>query len=132
MTAGRGMPVIDAKNIETRKADLATLMGEQLRVGGVTLEQKLRRAGRLLPRWARRDAQRFVQASQLAAHPKLSRQIDSKALDTAQARLTRYLTALDPDERRTTARLRLAGEIVLKLLIIAATFVMVMRWQGLV
>ncbi|WP_323763506.1 hypothetical protein [Marinovum sp.] len=123
--------MLDTRELEGRRAALAELIGTRLRVGGATLEQRLKRAGRLLPRWARRDAARFVEAGRLAAHPKLARQIDETALDKAEARLRRYLTSIDPDERRTTARLHLAGGIVLKVLIIAAVFLAVLRWQGL-
>jgi len=124
--------VIDAKEMERRNAQLAEQIGTRLLVGGVTLEQRLRRAGRLLPRWARRDASRFVEAGRLAAHPKLARQIDEAALDKAEARLTRYLGSIDPDERRTTARLHLAGGIVLKLLIVGGLLLAVLRWRGLI
>lgn len=124
--------MIDAKELERRRAELAELIGTQLRVGGVTLEQRLKKAGRLLPRWARRDAARFVEAGRLAGHPRLARQIDEAALGKAEARLRRYLTSIDPDERRTTARLQLAGGIVLKVLIVAGVFLAVLRWQGLV
>lgn len=124
--------MIEAKDVERRKAELAELIGTRLRVGGVTLEQKLRRAGRLLPRWARKDAALFVQAGQLAAHPRLARQIDVAALDKAEGRLKRYLEQIDPDERRKTALLHLAGGIVLKVLIVGGVFLAVLRWQGLV
>ncbi len=124
--------MIEAKDVERRKAELAELIGTQLRVGGVTLEQKLKRAGRLLPRWARRDAGLFVHAGQLAAHPRLARQIDVAALDKAEARLKRYLEQIDPDERRKTALLHLVGGIVLKVLIVGGVFLAVLRWQGLV
>lgn len=123
--------MIDRQDIEARKAALADLMGQQLRVGGQGLERKLKRAGRLLPGWVRRDAARLVDAGQLAANPKLARQIDVAALDAAQARITRYLEAQDPREKRTTARLHMAGGLAFRLLIVAGLFVWVARWQGL-
>ncbi len=130
MQKAGGDPVIDARDMDRRSAELAELIGTQLRVGGGTLEQKLRRAGRLLPRWARRDAARISAAARLAAHPRLARQIDPVALDKAEARLRRYLCAIDPAERRKTALLQLAGGIVLKLLLVAAVVLVVLRWRG--
>lgn len=124
--------MIGQNDIEARKAALAQLMGEKLRVSGRTFEQKLKRAGRLLPRWARRDAVRLIEAGRLAANPKLARRIDLGALDAAQTRLTRYLQSVDLTERRKTARINFAAGIVFKLLLVAAVFVLVARWQGLV
>lgn len=124
--------MIEAHTIEARKSALAKLMADQLGVGGATFENMLTRAGRRLPAWARRDAAQIVEASRLAAHPKLARQLDLHALSRAEARLTRYLKSLDPKERRTTARLHLAGGIVLKLLAVAALFLMVLRWQNII
>lgn len=124
--------MIDAKDMDRRCTELAELIGSQLRVGGRTLEQKLKRAGRLLPRWARRDAARIGEAARLAAHPRLARQIDPAALDKAEARLRRYLAAIDPAERRKTVLLQLAGGIVLKLLLVSGVVLAVLRWRGLV
>lgn len=115
-------PVLDQRDIEARQARLSQLLGTQLRVGGKTLEKRVARAGRLLPRWARRDMARILDAARLAGNPKLARMVDIAALDKAEARVTRYLKALDPDEARKTARLRLAGMVVLNLLIVLGLF----------
>ncbi|TNF23291.1 MAG: hypothetical protein EP318_00960 [Rhodobacteraceae bacterium] len=123
--------MIDPADIQARKAALAQLMGEKLRVGGGSFEHKLKRAGRLLPRWARRDAARLIEAGQMAGNPRLARQIDVRALDAAQARLTRYLQALDLAERRKTLRINLAAGIAFKILLVAAVFILVARWQAL-
>ena len=122
--------VLDQKDIEARKARLAELLGTQLRVRGKTLEARMARAGRLLPKWVRRDLEKVVEASRLAGHPKLARMVDIAALDKAEARVTRYLSALDPVEARKTAWLRLAGVIVLNLLIVVGVFLWVARALG--
>lgn len=90
------------------------------------------RAGRLLPKWARRDLEKIVEASKLAGHPKLTRMVDTDEIDKAEARVTRYLKSLDPREARKTAWLRLIGLVVLNLLIVLALFLWVLRWQGFV
>ena len=123
--------MIHPQDIETRKAALAHLMETRLHVGGVSLEQKLKRAGRRLPRWVRRDAARLIEAGERAANPKLARQIDVAALNAAHKRMTRYLQNTDFDARRKTARINLAAGIVFKILLVGAVFVGVARWRGL-
>ncbi len=122
--------MIDPKDLEARKAAIAELMGAQLRVGGRSYEARLKRARRRLPGWVRREAQRLVEAGQLAAHPKLARRIDAAALDTAEARIIRYLESLDPAEARKSFWLHLTGELVLKLLIVAGLFFAALRGFG--
>ncbi|MDA7427347.1 hypothetical protein PGB28_02670 [Primorskyibacter aestuariivivens] len=122
--------MLDQKDIEARKARLAELLGTQLRVRGKTLETRMARAGRLLPKWARRDLEKIVEASRHAGHPKLARMVDLATLDKAEARVTRYLRSLDPVEARKTAWLRLAGLIALNLLIVLGVFLWVIYSLG--
>lgn len=122
--------MLDPKDIEVRKTALTELLGKQLDVGGKSLERKVARAGRLLPRWARRDAALWCEAGQHASHPRLARRLDEAALAKAEARLTRYLNDLDPAERRMTARLRLVGAVVFNLLSVAGLFILTLWVLG--
>lgn len=121
---------MDPIDIEARKAALSELLGAQLRVRGRTLEQRVTRAGRLLPRWARRDLRRIIEASHMAGNPKLARRLDPAAFAKAEARVTRYLKSLDPREARRTAQLRLLGLVVLNLLIVLGVFLWVLYLRG--
>lgn len=122
--------MIDHRDIQARTASLADLVGKQLGVRGKTLEKRVARAGRLLPKWARRDLGKVIEANRLASHPKLARMIDAKAFAKAEERVTRYLRDLNPQEARKTALLRLVGLIVLNLLIVVALFLWVARSLG--
>ncbi|WP_068109758.1 hypothetical protein [Tropicimonas marinistellae] len=112
-------------------AALAVLMREKLGVGGEDqLEVKLRRAGRLLPRAVRKDANYLVEMEKLAQHPKLSRQIDGERLNRAQAHLRNHLDTIDPADRRKGRILGIVAPLAFNLLLIAAALIVWMAWSG--
>ncbi|MFU8777662.1 MAG: hypothetical protein ACNA7M_08325 [Roseovarius sp.] len=103
-----------------------------MRLRGPTLERQLRRAGRRLPRRPRRAAAIILGAQDWMAHAKLARVLDTAQVDRAFADLHAYLDRLNPQEARKTALLRLAGGIVLNLLLLAGLIYALIRWQGVI
>ena len=86
--------------VEERADRIARLIEERLRVRGRGLETKLRRAGRLIPKWVRQEAQTLVQAQHFSANPKLMKLIDPGQIDQAYTRCETWLKSVDPWERR--------------------------------
>lgn len=84
----------------------------------------------MLPRAARRDAQTIAEAQAMAAHPKLRRRLDPKALRQAEARLRHTLGAIDPQDRRRGYWLGIATGMVFNFMILAAVILGVLAWRG--
>jgi len=109
--------MIDTKRFDQRVETLRTALAERLRVRGPDLERQIRRAGRRLPRRQRRAAQTLLGAQDWMSHPRLARLLDRRAVDAAFDEMHRHLDRVDPVEDRRTALLRIAGGIVLNLII---------------
>jgi len=122
--------VIDPEEINRDIVQLEMLLRERLGIRGKTFAKQLRRAGRRLPRFARRAGEVIAQAQQMMQHPHLAAQVDRAAVDHAIAILRAHLSDIDPAQRRASMLLGLAGVIVFNLLILLALVVVVLRWRG--
>ena len=118
--------------VTMRSDRLADLIEKRLGVRGRGLEAKLRKAGRLLPRWLRHEASRLVEAERLMAHPKLRMQTDPTTLDRAYRQCEKWLKAVDPAERRKGRVLAFLGVNAANLLIVSAAFIAYLVWAGYV
>ncbi|MCG6902721.1 MAG: hypothetical protein LJE68_08570 [Rhodobacter sp.] len=117
-------------SVEMRANRIASLIEERLGVRGQGLEAKLRRAGRLLPRWVRREAAQLAQAERLLGHPKLMMQTDPGALEKAYKHCESWLEQIDPAARRKERILGLLGVSAANLLIVAGLFITYLVWSG--
>lgn len=120
-------------SIAQKSEQLATLMSERLGIHlGAGFEAKLHKAGRSLPRWARRDGKLIVDAMALETHPKLARTINQKSVDRAIRNLARHFQTVDPVKRRTEKLLDMLAVIALVLIVTFGSIVSFMVWRGLV
>ena len=94
------------------------------------LRKMLSRTGRRLPKAMHGRAEMLLKAQKLAEHPKLSRQIDHRALVKAQKELVAHLEAIDVRDRRKGMLLNLAGDLVFKMLLVGVAFVGWLWWAG--
>jgi hypothetical protein len=120
---------------DTRKAqvdEVRKLMETRLRVRGKTLDQQVRKAGRLLPRAERREATYLAQAATVLDHPKLSRMVDPMKVAAAHGRLTTFLKKIDPKDRAKGRVLNWLGSAVLVLIIGFIITVWVLVEHGIV
>ena len=116
--------------LQDRADQIAALMEEKRGLGGKGLAAKVRRAGRSLPRWVRREVARLLEASELEAHPKLSRQADhARALRGAQ-NVQKWLEQQNPWDRRKAWAIGFAATNLFNLLFIAAVVIVVLVWRG--
>jgi len=125
-----GDSVMLNEELLVRSDRIATMMEERLGVRGKGLEAKLNRAGRRLPKWVRREAERLVQAERVLGHPKLMMQTDPVAINDAAKRREKYLKSVDPAERRKDAILGFLAVNSLNMLLIAASIIAYMAWLG--
>lgn len=122
------------ENSIAQKSDaLATLISERLGIhSGVGFEAKLHKAGRALPRWARRDGALIAEAIALETHPKLARTIRHKAVDRAVRNLSKHLENIDPFQRRMGRLLDFLAVLALIGILIIGAVVWILVWRGLI
>jgi hypothetical protein len=116
----------------SRLSDLRAQLGEKLGVDGPDLGSQVRRAGRRLPRRARKEAEFLVRAEEMARHPRFARLIDPRAVDRAQRRISGRLAGIDPARDRRNRRKNFAAALGFYVLVTFALVVTVLWWRGYV
>ncbi|WP_306153795.1 hypothetical protein [Roseovarius sp. MMSF_3281] len=107
--------MIDPKPFQGKTAELAQLLQDRLGIRGKGFSAKLRRAGRDLPRFARRAGAEVAQAEVMMTHPRLAALVDADRFNRAATVLGDHLKGIDPKERRKTMLLHRIASIVLNL-----------------
>lgn len=118
--------------MQARIDRLAELLEERLDIRGKGFEQKLRRAGRLLPRHLRIKGRMLVDANAHADHPRLLKQLDDAALELAAQSIERYLLDIDPWDRRRGIVLNWGAGLVFRLLVLIAAVLAFLKWQAVI
>jgi len=114
------------RDLPETNAALAALMRARLGIRrGATLEEKLRHAGRLLPRAERRAGRLLAEAERSWPNPRLRRRLDPAALAAAEARLRGWLETVDRAERRKAVLLGILATIVADALLVVGA---VLAW----
>ena len=112
------------RDLTQTNAALAALIREKLGIRrGTTLEDKLRHAGRLLPRPEPKAGRARVEAERLWESPKLRRRLDPAALAAAEARLRAFLEPVDPADRRRGVILGILATLAFNFLMIAVALI---------
>lgn len=106
------------------------LLGEKLGARGDTLETRLSRIRRKLPRSVRSAVNDLVAAEKMAQDPKLVLQLDPEHTSSAYARCVTFLDGIDPIEARSRKRYTMAASISAQLLLVALACIAVLQWRG--
>ena len=96
--------------------DVQAELEDKLRLRAAPLAVQLRKAGRLLPRRVRRDADLLVRAQALSANPKLARQVDMRGAQGAHRSILAYLEGIDVGAERRNRALGVAASIAFVIL----------------
>lgn len=123
---------MSGETIQIQVDEVRALMETRLRVRGKTLDQQVRKAGRLLPRAERREAVYLAQAATVMQHPKLSRMVDASKAARAHARLTTFLKSVDPKDRAKGRLLAWLGSVSFAAIVIFVVTVTVLVQRGIV
>lgn len=119
--------------ISETNEELATLLATRLRIRrGTSLAEKLKVAGRLLPKRIRRDGAYLVATEERLQNPRLAKQQDPKAVKKAYDRVHAYLSGIDPKDRLKGQILGILAPLAFNLLILAALLITWARWQGFI
>ncbi len=121
---------MSAVTIQQMADRVAGLMDERLRARGNGLSEKLRKAGRLMPRKVRVAAESLAQAALMAQNPKLLRQIDESLVADAYDICVRHLGAIPAGYRRQSTIIGVASSIAFSLLAVAGLVAVVLYWRG--
>ncbi len=108
--------------------DIRKLMRSNLRIRGKTLSDQIRKAGRLLPRTVRQEANYLVEIQAQSQHPKLARLLDTQRTKAAHGAVVEFLETIDPKERRKDRILGILGILALNLLLIGIAVVVWLVW----
>jgi hypothetical protein len=111
---------------------VARLLEDKLNVRGRGLADKLRRAGRRLPKPIRIEATLVAEAAAQAPHPKLLAQIDTERVTMAYDACIRHLTDLDRAERRKVVVLNALTSAAFAVFVTALVVLVFGYWRGLI
>lgn len=113
--------------------EIIVLLRDRLGVrAGSGFDAKVQKAGRRLPRWARKDAKVISDAMSLMTHPKLSVQVDVIRVNRALNNLKSHLETVDPWARRRGKLLDIITMIAFVVFVVIAMTLGFMIWRGLV
>lgn len=121
-----------SQTIEQMVAEVRAGLRDKLGLRGKTLAAQLRRGGRLLPRYIRRDATYLAQVLPLAANPKLMRMIDQTKVRQAHRNVMAHLDSIDTAAARRDAALNMVAAIAFAVLVTAVLVILVLWWRGLI
>ncbi|MGC1488439.1 MAG: hypothetical protein WA784_11700 [Albidovulum sp.] len=109
---------------------VAELMEARLRIKGDSLNAKLRRGRRFLPRRVLTGAQYLAQSAEQAQVPRLQSQLDPEQIALAYDTCVRYLKPLGSGARRRAFLLQFATSLALTLLVTTGLLIGVLIWRG--
>lgn len=109
---------------------VADLMEERLRIRGVGLSTKLRKAKRHLPRKVALAAAELADAAEKAQNPKLLVQIDQGQVAHNYDICVRHLTAINPRNTAKTLLIGMAATLALGALLLGVVFIVLQRARG--
>jgi hypothetical protein len=123
------MSVVTVQQMADR---VSALLEERLRIKGDTLEARLARAGRRLPRKVRDAGAALASAVSMIQNPKLMHQVDDETVAVAYDICVRHLTTINPSAARKGLLLDMAARVAFALLVVAVLFVAVLYWRGFI
>lgn len=123
---------MSAMTISQMAERVAVLMEERLGARGRGLDEKVRKAGRRLPRKVRDAAVALGDAALMAQNPKLLVRVDEGEVARNYDICVRHLTAIDRAGRRKTAVVNMIASAAFSLLLVLAAVVAYLVWRGYV
>lgn len=120
-------------SIAQRAEELSTLLRDRMGVHlGDGFAAKFTKAGRRLPRWARRKDEVILEAMALETHPKLAQQINHAKVNRAFKELRYFLRRQDPKARAKNRILDWITTVAFILFVTGGLILGVMMWRGLI
>lgn len=115
---------------EERADHIATMIGTHLGIRGKSLDIKLRKAGRQLPRDIRRHGDNLVRSVQLQTSPKMARMVDEESVISSYNICEKFLSDIDLMDRRKAQAISFLSTNAMNMLVVAGLLVTVLVWRG--
>ena len=109
---------------------ISSLLREKLGIRGNSLEERVRHAGRTLPRYVRRAAAELVNAERMAQQPKMLLRLDPQQVSAAYHTCVTYLEGIDERALKNKALFGFAASVIVQVFVIAALALAVFWWRG--
>lgn len=122
---------MSAVTIQQMADRVAVLMEQRLRIRGKGLADKIRRAGRSLPKRVRVAAEQLATAQAMAQSPKLIMQIDEAQVAQSYDICLRHLGGINANAGMRATILNRLASIAFILLVVATLIVVVVYLRGL-
>lgn len=122
---------MSAVTIQQMADRVAALMEERLGARGDGLTDKLRRAGRRLPRKVRAAADFLAEAAHMSQNPRMLLQVDHDKVAEAYDLCVRHLNRM-PNTRRRTMLAGMASSIAFSILVVLVLLGAVLYWRGFI
>lgn len=116
--------------IDAAKAEIDTLVSEKFNSKNGTLAQKLRRAGRRLPRGIAQDVAYLEQTQKRIAHPRRRGQLDVKRIENIVQNQKKSLGRIDVAKDKSRERINWLGVLVLNLMMFGLVYYALLKWLG--
>lgn len=121
---------MSAITIQQMAERVSDLLETRLGLRGKTLDQKLARGGRILPRKVRKAAHELARAAEMSRNPKLLLQIDEGAVAGAYDICLRHLSPMGARARRLAMFQGALASMLFGALVIIALLLIVLKWRG--
>ncbi|WP_166417584.1 hypothetical protein [Cochlodiniinecator piscidefendens] len=116
--------------VEVLSAEIFELMGEKLSVRGGNLAERVRKAGRMLPRHVRREVGYLIEAIELSEHPKFASRVDERRVKSAHRVCLHHLKSVNVADRRIGTVLTILGGTALAIILVGAGLIAVLTIRG--
>lgn len=116
--------------IDTAKAEIDALVSDKFNTKKGTLAQKLRRAGRRLPRGVAKDVAYLDAVEKRTAHPRRRGQVDRKRVDAIVQNQRKAFDRVDVARDKSRERINWLGVLVINLMMFGVVYYALLKWLG--
>jgi hypothetical protein len=118
--------------IETAKAEIDAMVSDKFNTKKGSLAQKLRRAGRRLPRGVAADVAYLEETQKRIAHPRRRGQVDRKRINTIVQNQRKAFDRVDVARDKSRERINWLGVLVMNLVMFGVVYYALLKWLGAV
>jgi hypothetical protein len=116
--------------IETAKAEIDAMVSDKFNTRKGSLAQKLRRAGRRLPRGVAEDVAFLEETQKRTAHPRRRGQVDRKRVDAILNNQRKAFGRVNVARDKSRERINWLGVLVMNLMMFGVVYFALLKWLG--
>lgn len=116
------------KAIESAKAEIDAMVSDKFNAKKGSLTQKLRRAGRRLPRGVAEDVAYLEETQKRIAHPRRRGQVDRKRVNSIVQNQRKAFDRVDVARDKARERINWLGVLVINLMMFGVVYYALLKW----